>query len=90
VVKKHSEFILYPIYLHVEKEMEEIPDEDAESKDDREMCAKVEELHGDKEEKKMKVKIEEEQLNMTKPIWMRDPKDITAEEYSTFYKSLSK
>ncbi|TAQ87573.1 hypothetical protein B7494_g4099 [Chlorociboria aeruginascens] len=98
VIKKHSEFISYPIYLHVTKETEtEVPDDDEEIKEDEgdEKKAKIEEVDDEEEEKKKKTKkiketkIEEEELNKQKPIWTRNPADITAEEYGSFYKSLS-
>ncbi|KAA8647563.1 hypothetical protein EYZ11_007004 [Aspergillus tanneri] len=100
VVRKHSEFISYPIFLHVLKETEkEVPDEEQEEtkeEEDDEKKPKIEEVDEEEEEKKEKKtktikesKIEEEELNKTKPIWTRNPADITQEEYASFYKSLS-
>ncbi|XP_075564705.1 heat shock protein HSP 90-beta isoform X3 [Pelecanus crispus] len=111
VVKKHSQFIGYPIMLYMEKEREkEISDDEAEEekdeKEEEEPASKDEEKpkiedvgsdddeEGDKSKKKKTKKIKEkyidqEELNKTKPIWTRNPDDITQEEYGEFYKSLT-
>eukprot|EP00347_Sterkiella_histriomuscorum_P000127 403377068 len=95
LVKKHSEFIGFPIELYVEKSVDkEITESDEEDKDQEmkdETEPKIEEVKPkDKKKKKIKeVTHEFEQLNKTKPIWMRKPEDVTKEEYASFYKSLS-
>ncbi|KAI3908104.1 hypothetical protein MKW92_007288 [Papaver armeniacum] len=94
LVKKHSEFISYPISLWTEKttEKEISDDEDEEMKDEE---GKVEEVDEEKEkaEKKKKtikeVSHEWEVMNKQKPIWMRKPDEITKDEYAAFYKSLT-
>jgi len=98
LVKKHSQFIQYPISLQITKE-EEVDDdtgsEKKEEKTEQEGDAKVEEVDEEEEKKKTekkKKKVEKkemEQLNKTKPLWLRNPKDVTKEEYAAFYKSLS-
>jgi molecular chaperone HtpG len=97
IVKKHSQFIGYPISLQVEKERDvEVEDEEEESKDEENKDeTKIEEVDEDKEkEKKEKKTVKEkytemEELNKNKPIWTRNPEDIKEEEYATFYKSLT-
>merc|ERR1712054_152967 len=106
LIKKHSEFISFPIELNVEKTTEkEISDDeddeeekkDEEKKDEEkkegEESEIKEEKEEDKKEKKKKtvkeVSHEFEQVNKNKPIWMRKPEEITKEEYSSFYKSLT-
>jgi len=98
LVKKHSEFISYPISLLVEKtEEREVEDEDAveekkEEENKEEDEPKIEEIDEEKEKKTKKIKEttqEFEVLNTNKPIWTRDPKDVPKEEYASFYKSLS-
>jgi len=96
IVKKHSQFIGYPIKLHVEKEREvEAEEEDAKDEDEDSDKPKIEEIDEDAEkkdegkEKKKEKYTELEELNKTKPIWTRNPDDISNEEYAEFYKSLT-
>merc|ERR1719272_2319674 len=92
IVKKHSQFIGYPITLAVEKEKDvEVEDdepEEEEAKDEAE-GAKIEEVDEDAEKAKKEKKTEMEELNKTKPIWTRNPDDIKEDEYAIFYKSLT-
>jgi len=100
LVKKHSEFIGFPIKLYTEKttekevsDDEEEEDEDKEKEEDGPQIEDVSE-DDDKEKKKKTKTIKEvtpnwEDLNGQDPIWMRKPEDVTSEEYGAFYKSLS-
>ena len=107
LVKKHSEFIGFPIKLLVKKEkIEKISEE--EKKNNEDIDKQVEELlkeDGSKEEKnededevedeekdeeKKKIIYDElETLNVQKSIWLRKKEDVTHEEYTSFYKSLT-
>jgi len=100
IVKKHSQFVAFPITLFTVKEEEkEIDDDEDDSDDDDEdadgdkdeASVEVSDKKKDKKEKKTEtVKKEEwELLNKQKPIWTRNPNEVSKEEYSAFYKSIS-
>jgi len=96
LVKKHSEFIGFPIKLYTEKTTEkEVTDDEEEDEEEDEDKPKVEdvaeeEAKGEKKTKKIKeVTHEWDHLNSTKPLWMRKPDDVTQDEYAAFYKSMS-
>ena len=104
LIKKHSEFIAYPIELYVEKTKEEEvtddEDEDKEKKveeegEEKKDEDKIEEVEDEskKPEKKTKkvttVEHEWEVVNKNKPLWLRNPSEITDDEYAEFYKSIS-
>merc|ERR1712226_1695436 len=81
LVKKHSEFINYPISLWTEKTVDKEVDDDD-----------VDEEETKKEKKKKTVKEvthEWDLMNKQKPIWTREPEEVTKEEYGAFYKALS-
>ena len=105
LIKKHSEFIGFPIELMVEKttdkevtdsddeeEKKEKKEEDKEEKkddEDPEIKDEEEKAKAKKTKKIKEVSHDYEVLNKTKPIWMRKPDDITKDEYVSFYKSLT-
>merc|ERR1719201_448622 len=98
LVKKHSEFVGFPIKLYVEKTQEkevtddDDDDEEGDEDDDAPKVEDVDEAETKKEKKTKKIKEvthEWDHLNGQKPIWMRKPDEVTQEEYAAFYKSLT-
>ena len=103
IIKKHSEFINYPIRLLLTKEVEkEVEDESAAAAVEEEKEAeesKIEEIEDEEAVEKKKIskptkKVKElettdEVLNKTKPLWTRNPDEVNEEEYGSFYKALT-
>ena len=74
LIRKYSDYIRYPIKMEVTKSrpVEEPKDENAEGEENK--APKYESY------------TEMEILNSMVPIWQRDKKDVTEEEYETFYR----
>merc|ERR1711939_745842 len=95
LVKKHSEFISFPIKLMVEKTEEKEVSDDEKKEGDEKKDDDVEikdEKEGEKKKKTKKikeVKNELEDLNKAKPLWMKKADQVTKEEYAAFYKQLT-
>lgn len=100
LIKKHSEFIQYPIELWETKEEEkEVTDDEEEEEEETadDDKPKIEEVTDEDEDKKKEkktkkvkeVKQEFKQINTQKPIWTKNPKDVEKADYTAFYKSIS-
>lgn len=105
IVERYSQFVNFPIKLYksrqVKKEVPVEPEQKEEKKADDEEQKTAEDLEVTEDEEEAaekkpqtKTVTEEvwdyEQLNKAKPIWTRDPKDITEEDYQAFFKTLTK
>merc|ERR1712072_1664093 len=97
IIKKHSQYVGYPISLLVEKSKEEEVTDDEEEEaaadgEDESEDVKIEDAEEEKPKKTKKVTkqyTEWENVNTEKPIWTRNASEITEEEYKSFYKNLS-
>ncbi|XP_016950265.1 endoplasmin [Drosophila biarmipes] len=98
LIRKYSQFINFPIRLWTSKTVEEeVPVEEEakpeKSEDDVEdEDAKVEEAEDEKPKTKKvsKTTWDWTLINDSKPIWTRKPAEVTEDEYTSFYKSLTK
>ena len=100
LVKKYSEFINWDIYLYTsktveteeeeEEEEEEVPAEGEKKDEEAEAEAEVEEEKPKEKKKVTKTVWDWEVINANKPIWTRNPKDVSDEDYNKFYQAFSK
>ncbi len=108
IIKKHSQFITYPIQLWVEEERERTEEEKTSEEEEMEeemdsekvVVEEIDETKTDaekewkrlqEEEKRNKIKYNEwEKVNCEKPLWYKEPSQITDDEYKALYKSISK
>ena len=93
-MKKHSEFIGFPIKLSVEKETEKEVTDDEEEVEVEGEEPKVVDVDEEEEKAKKTKKVKQvtkswSHLNEQKPIWMRKPEEVSGADYASFYKALS-
>ena len=77
IVKKHSDFVNYPVLMDVEKD-EPIPEEE-----------QIKDKNGKTIGEKTRKVVKEETLNSMKAIWTRNKDDVTEEDHKEFYQHIS-
>ncbi|XP_020267789.1 heat shock protein 90-5, chloroplastic [Asparagus officinalis] len=84
LVKNYSQFVPFPIFTWQEKSRTVEVEEEEEPKEGEE-----EKPEGEKKKKKTVTEKywDWELANETKPIWMRNPKEVEKDEYNEFYKN---
>jgi len=99
LVSRYSQFINFPISLWISSEVEEqvpVPEEKSESSGEASGEDELEITEDEDDGQEAKIKTVKKTvwdwkvLNEAKPLWTRNPKDITQEEYHEFYKQISK
>jgi len=98
LVRRYNEFIHYPIYIWTSKEeTKEVPIEDDhegdehvhdDENDELKIDDVVDEDDSPKTQTITETVTEWERLNNAEPLWRRPSKDITDEEYTSFYKNV--
>ena len=77
IIKKHSDFVAYPVVMDVERD-EPIPE-----------AEQIKDKNGKTIGATTKKVIKEETLNSMKAIWTKDKSEISDEEYKEFYSHIS-
>jgi len=86
LIKKHNQFIDFPIYIQTEKVVP-VSEPDTDKKEETDTNN---ETDTKEPETKEPVKVVEfEHINKNRPLWCRNAKEVSEEEYSDFYKSLT-
>ena len=99
LIKRYSEFINFPIYLRVQKEVSRevtedesvTPAQEPEKKDDGlEIKDAADEDQGPKTKTVTEKVWDWELVNDNKAVWLRNKEDLTTEDYDNFYVALTK
>jgi len=99
LVRRFSEFITFPIYVHKEKTITkevDIPEEQPETQDPSKPDDELDIKDDDEKPESKKTKtvhekvMEWEHVNEAKALWLRPKEEVEEDEYKKFYQSMSK
>jgi len=100
LVKRYSEFINFPIYLHKKSTVTVEKEADAEAEEEEGDEEESDDIEVDEEDEKESEKPaattekvdkwDWERVNNNVAIWSRDKEDITNDEYQSFFKAITK